>query len=154
MHIIWRNEICLPLIDIFEFLLDLEREPNNLQNHESVSRVKEACKEWGMFRLVNHGIPQNLLQKVKSVSHQLFFEPEEAKERAATCNAKNGYTKFPTNKVLVFNDLPISNLMPKVCKKYDPCPMKKHQQYGMYYFQYPSMMRNVCFKLIVLFLFL
>ncbi|GLJ41122.1 hypothetical protein SUGI_0851890 [Cryptomeria japonica] len=113
-----QNEVHLPLIDISQFQLELERgEPNELQNHCSVTSVKEACKERGMFRLVNHAIPQNLLQHVESVSHQLFSMPPEAKERAAACKAKNGYTKFPTNEVLVFNDLPNSNSIPEVCKK-------------------------------------
>ncbi|GLJ41126.1 hypothetical protein SUGI_0851930 [Cryptomeria japonica] len=117
------NEVHLPLIDISEFQLELERGgPNNLQNHYSVASVREACKEWGIFRLVNHSIPQNLLQQIESVSHQFFSVPAETKERAAACNTNNGYTKFATNEIVCFSDLPNSNSVPGVCERIWPLP--------------------------------
>ncbi|GLJ41124.1 hypothetical protein SUGI_0851910 [Cryptomeria japonica] len=117
------NEVHLPLIDISQFQMELERGGSNkLQNHYSVATVREACKEWGMFRLVNHGIPQNLLQHVEAVSRQLFSLPQETKERVAASYIKNGYTKFDTNENFSFNDLPDSNSVLEVCKRIWPLP--------------------------------
>ncbi|KAJ4830996.1 hypothetical protein Tsubulata_036322 [Turnera subulata] len=54
----------VPLIDLQS--LDLEK-------------LDEACKDWGIFRLVNHGIPHTLLTQLQERARDVFSLPFEAK---------------------------------------------------------------------------
>ncbi|XP_057726265.1 gibberellin 2-beta-dioxygenase 6-like [Arachis stenosperma] len=52
-------------------------------SHEK-SKLDEACKEWGFFRLVNHGIPLTLLDQLQEQAKQIFSLSFETKQ--ASCN--------------------------------------------------------------------
>ncbi|XP_059066450.1 2-oxoglutarate-dependent dioxygenase DAO-like [Cryptomeria japonica] len=43
----------------------------------------EACKEWGFFQLVNHGIPVDLLQKAENGGRNLLSMPNEVKDKTS-----------------------------------------------------------------------
>jgi len=47
-------------------------------------KLDEACKEWGLFRLVNHGVPITLLEQLQDLTKQLFSLSFESKQEA--CN--------------------------------------------------------------------
>ncbi|KAL2332976.1 hypothetical protein Fmac_014189 [Flemingia macrophylla] len=51
---------------------------------EEERKLEEACKEWGLFRLVNHGVPSTLLEELQGVAKELFALPFEAKEGACS----------------------------------------------------------------------
>ena len=53
-------------------------------NHDK-SKLEEACNYWGLFRLVNHGIPLTLLSQLQDQAKQLFSLPFESKQ--ASCNS-------------------------------------------------------------------
>ncbi|KAH9325185.1 hypothetical protein KI387_005363 [Taxus chinensis] len=72
------NEVNLPLIDISEFPLEFG---DRLQYNPEVTKLRDAYREWGFFRHVNHGIPVDLLQKFQTVAKGLFSMPTEAKDR-------------------------------------------------------------------------
>lgn len=59
----------LPIIDL-EWL-----------DHE---KLEEACENWGLFRLVNHGVPLTLLKEVQEVAKELFSLSFEAKKNACS----------------------------------------------------------------------
>nr|AFK48572.1 unknown [Medicago truncatula] len=46
--------------------------------------LDEACKEWGLFRLINHGVPITLLEQLQDLTKQLFSLSFESKQEA--CN--------------------------------------------------------------------
>lgn len=48
-----------------------------------VEMISKASQEWGLFQLVNHGIPCDLLQKLRSVGKHFFELPQEEKEKYA-----------------------------------------------------------------------
>ncbi|GMI92223.1 Gibberellin 2-oxidase 9 [Hibiscus trionum] len=50
----------------------------------SLDNLGEACKEWGVFRLVNHGIPPSLLSKLEEHVKMLFALPFESKQALLT----------------------------------------------------------------------
>lgn len=56
---------CLPVIDF------LCMNPKNLS---------EACRDWGMFRLINHGVPLNLLNQLLDHAKKLFSLTFESKQ--------------------------------------------------------------------------
>ncbi|CAL0315623.1 unnamed protein product [Lupinus luteus] len=57
----------LPIIDL-----------QNL-NHDK-NKLDEACKDWGLFRLVNHGIPPTLLTQLHDQAKQVFSLSFESKK--------------------------------------------------------------------------
>ncbi|XP_060182173.1 1-aminocyclopropane-1-carboxylate oxidase 5-like [Lycium barbarum] len=61
----------IPVIDFSK--LDGEERAHTL------SQISKGCEEWGFFQLVNHGIPVELLERVKKVAAECFkVEREEA----------------------------------------------------------------------------
>jgi len=76
-----------PVIDLSQFA----QTTHDAHYNEVISKVKQACQEWGCFRLVNHGIPETLLQDVETAVQQLCAMPMEAKQRSATEDPINSY---------------------------------------------------------------
>eukprot|EP01018_Ginkgo_biloba_P036003 Gb_24113 [translate_table: standard] len=66
----------IPLID----LSNLE-EPQLRQ--KMLKEIADACEEWGIFQVVNHGISEELIQRLQTVGKQFFDLPQEEKEAYA-----------------------------------------------------------------------
>ncbi|KAH9325098.1 hypothetical protein KI387_005276, partial [Taxus chinensis] len=113
------TEIDLPLIDISQFA-GVESEGDGFQYHPEVAKVREACKEWGFFRVVNHGIPPDLLQKVESVSRDLLSMPVEVKDRVTTSNPLQSYARSPDQDFFCLEDMPNPDLLQKLAQKIWP----------------------------------
>ncbi|GLJ41141.1 hypothetical protein SUGI_0852120 [Cryptomeria japonica] len=79
------SEVVLPVVDISKFPRDFDaQELNHLLYHPELAKIREACKEWGFFQLVNHGIPIDLLQKAENGSRSLLSMPNEIKDKASS----------------------------------------------------------------------
>ncbi|KAG0499760.1 hypothetical protein HPP92_004030 [Vanilla planifolia] len=60
----FRQEMAVPVIDF-----------SKLQGEEraaTMARIDNACEQWGFFQLLNHGIPLELLDRVKRVCDKCF----------------------------------------------------------------------------------
>ncbi|EFH65396.1 hypothetical protein ARALYDRAFT_476898 [Arabidopsis lyrata subsp. lyrata] len=63
--------MAIPVIDFSKL--------NGEEREKTLSEIARACEEWGFFQLVNHGIPLELLNKVKKLSSDCYkTEREEA----------------------------------------------------------------------------
>lgn len=62
------NSNSIPVIDI-----------RQLQHPETLSQLDEACREWGFFQVINHGIPQDAIDKIFAQAHAFFDLPLETK---------------------------------------------------------------------------
>ncbi|RDX77974.1 Protein SRG1, partial [Mucuna pruriens] len=61
-------------------------------NTEELSKLDLACKEWGFFQIVNHGVQKELLQKMKDAASEFFKLPIEEKNKyAMPSNEIQGY---------------------------------------------------------------
>ncbi|XP_020202053.1 gibberellin 2-beta-dioxygenase 6 [Cajanus cajan] len=67
-------EDLLPVIDL-----------ECLTHYKNNIKLDEACKHWGLFRLVNHGVPSTLLTQLQNQAQQLFSLSYESKQ--SSCNA-------------------------------------------------------------------
>ncbi|KAK9713376.1 hypothetical protein RND81_06G023800 [Saponaria officinalis] len=64
----------------------------NLQNiKEKPQNLKEACKKWGCFRLINHGVPKKLMGEMKSAIEEMFDRTVEIKQKNKEVIAGSGY---------------------------------------------------------------
>ncbi|KAK7387241.1 hypothetical protein VNO78_27879 [Psophocarpus tetragonolobus] len=101
-------------------IIDLEW----LEDEQEWNKLDEACKDWGLFRLVNHGVPFTLLKHLQDLAKQLFCLSFEAKQAAcigtpltyfwgtpALTPSRTPLTRGPQNMNFVEGfDLPFSHL--------------------------------------------
>lgn len=67
------NEFEIPLIDLSSLQVDELRE-------KTVAEIGRASEEWGIFQVVNHGIPDELVQHLQAAGKEFFDLPLEEKE--------------------------------------------------------------------------
>lgn len=87
------KEADLPVIDISQCPREFEKD--RLQCHPEVVKLRKACEEWGIFRLLNHGVPHNLLQKILLVSRELLSMPMEVKDTVTSSDPSKSYMRKP-----------------------------------------------------------
>ncbi|CAJ1931771.1 unnamed protein product [Sphenostylis stenocarpa] len=63
----------VPVIDLNQ-LLSQDESPE-------LEKLNQACKEWGFFQLINHGINPSVVENVKIGVEKLFSLPEKEKEK-------------------------------------------------------------------------
>lgn len=61
------------------------------EEHKNICRnlISEACRDWGLFRLVNHGIPITLLNQIQEHAKKLFSLPYETKKAFFSSSSNN-----------------------------------------------------------------
>ncbi|KAK8503397.1 hypothetical protein V6N13_016587 [Hibiscus sabdariffa] len=55
----------------------------DLTDPNAVQAIGHACKTWGVFQVINHGVPTHLFDMVESTSRDLFSLPVNQKLKAA-----------------------------------------------------------------------
>ncbi|XP_042040514.1 1-aminocyclopropane-1-carboxylate oxidase 5-like [Salvia splendens] len=48
------------------------------ERSKTLAEIAHCCEEWGFFQLVNHGIPEELLERVKKVASECYKVEREA----------------------------------------------------------------------------
>ncbi|CAI9291782.1 unnamed protein product [Lactuca saligna] len=61
--------MTIPVIDFSKL--------NGEERPTTMSQIANGCEEWGFFQLVNHGIPVDLLERVKMVSSECYKQERE-----------------------------------------------------------------------------
>ena len=62
----------IPLIDLSSA---------NASNH--VSQIADACKNWGFFQVINHGVPSESRRKILDAARKFFALPAEEKRKVS-----------------------------------------------------------------------
>nr|BBP49687.1 leucoanthocyanidin dioxygenase 2 [Reaumuria trigyna] len=89
------NDTSIPLIDLCHF------EPSRaIDTRREISRL---CKEWGAFHVLNHGIPIQLLNDMRSIGLSFFNDLDISEKLKYSCDpnmaASEGYgTRMLVNK--------------------------------------------------------
>ncbi|XP_068658700.1 jasmonate-induced oxygenase 4 [Aristolochia californica] len=65
------SDASVPVIDLFQF--DQTRFDDVRQS------IGRACQDWGAFQVINHGIPERLLDDIRSAGRSFFDAPMEDK---------------------------------------------------------------------------
>ena len=71
----FRSNFTFPIID----LQSVEYGADSRKN--TVDKLLNASEYWGFFLVVNHGIPVDLLEKMKDGVHRFFEQDTELKKR-------------------------------------------------------------------------
>ncbi|KAK2643623.1 hypothetical protein Ddye_025386 [Dipteronia dyeriana] len=72
----------VPVIDLQDIITNLE------QQHQ----LEEACRDWGIFRLVNHGVPLKLISQLQDQAQKIFSMSFEAKQTLFNNNGSSSST--------------------------------------------------------------
>nr|AZS45347.1 anthocyanin synthase [Lycoris longituba] len=70
----------IPIVDLKGFD---EESSDDIKRIKCIESVKIAAKEWGVMHITNHGISQELIEKVRAVGKGFFDLPMEMKEQYA-----------------------------------------------------------------------
>ncbi|XP_051142835.1 jasmonate-induced oxygenase 2-like [Andrographis paniculata] len=66
----------IPIIDLSP--LEFSDSPSGL-----VSEVGEACRDWGFFQVINHGVDSRLRRRVESAARKFFALPKQEKTKVS-----------------------------------------------------------------------
>ncbi|XP_017641322.1 protein SRG1-like [Gossypium arboreum] len=66
-------------------VIDMQRLDSEESMNSEIHKLDFACKEWGFFQLVNHGVSLRLLEKVKAELEEFFKLPMEEKKKLWQC---------------------------------------------------------------------
>lgn len=69
------GEAQIPIIDHRRLLLELDR------RGEESARLHSACQDWGFFQLINHTVPDDVVEGMKASIQEFFRLPAETKKR-------------------------------------------------------------------------
>ncbi|GLT39385.1 hypothetical protein SLA2020_135780 [Shorea laevis] len=105
-----KEEETIPIIDLSNFPKEYEK-------------MREACEAVGCFRVVNHGIPLDLLGDMKRVVRSLLDLPMETKRRNTDVIAGSGYMApsqvNPLYEALGLYDMASSQAVETFCSQLD-----------------------------------
>ncbi|XP_050364181.1 1-aminocyclopropane-1-carboxylate oxidase [Argentina anserina] len=68
--------MAIPVIDFSKL--------DNEERATTLAQIANGCEEWGFFQLVNHGISEELLERVKKVSNECFKNEREENFQKST----------------------------------------------------------------------
>ncbi|KAI3757852.1 hypothetical protein L6452_05395 [Arctium lappa] len=77
------TDINIPVIDLAGLVTSRET---------TMKQISEACREWGFFQLVNHGVRAELVDGAREIWREFFHEPMEVKQKYA--NSPKTYEGF------------------------------------------------------------
>lgn len=66
------SDVNIPVIDLSGVKGD--------GRERTMQQIAEACKEWGFFQVVNHGVPLELMRQARGVAREFFSLPLEEKQ--------------------------------------------------------------------------
>ncbi|KAJ3695905.1 hypothetical protein LUZ60_001282 [Juncus effusus] len=55
----------------------------DVDKNQVLREIVEASEEWGIFQVVNHGIPSEMIKELQRVGKEFFELPQEEKEKIA-----------------------------------------------------------------------
>ncbi|EPY30404.1 oxidoreductase [Strigomonas culicis] len=88
--------MSLPIIDIAPLFQN-----NKDDLHRVAKEIDHACRMWGFFYIVGHGIPKSRMQELTAMAHRFFSLPMEEKLKIDITKSTNhrGYSTFNTEQL-------------------------------------------------------
>ncbi|KAL5739642.1 hypothetical protein ACOSP7_028528 [Xanthoceras sorbifolium] len=76
--------------------VDLSKESESIQDE-----IGRACREWGAFHVINHGVPLELLRQMRSVGRSFFEECPMPDKLKYACDSSSAASEGYGSKMLV-----------------------------------------------------
>lgn len=113
----------IPVIDLCG-RQQLSSDQERLQITQEIGR---ACEEWGFLQVVNHGVPQDLLDRMRAACHKFFGQSAEERFRFRSQNVEDGVaysTSFNPGqeKVRDWKDVLYIRDLPGKCNGFEKAP--------------------------------
>ncbi|KZV52269.1 leucoanthocyanidin dioxygenase-like [Dorcoceras hygrometricum] len=107
------NSDTLPVVDFSMLVSD-----NADQRSKALLDLAKACEDWGFFVLINHGIPETLMEAIIDASLEFFDLPEdekryEAKSASDPVKSGTGTANAANHKILLWRDFVKSYVHPR-----------------------------------------
>ncbi|KAJ0775658.1 putative deacetoxyvindoline 4-hydroxylase [Helianthus annuus] len=115
-----QHELTLPTIDLQEI------DNNPIQRKEVVEKVKDALESWGFFQLVNHGIPNNILEEMMKGVRDFHEQDTEVKKHWYTRDM-SGKTRVIYNSNFDLYAAPVTNWRDTFYCTMAPNPPQPHE---------------------------
>ncbi|XP_068644330.1 jasmonate-induced oxygenase 1-like isoform X1 [Aristolochia californica] len=93
---------------------------------DTMRRISDACRKWGFFQVVNHGVKPELLKETRQVWRQFFHSPLELKK--AYANSPRTYEGYGSRlgvekgAILDWGDYYFLHVLPPSLKNHDKWP--------------------------------
>ncbi|KAE9465191.1 hypothetical protein C3L33_02901, partial [Rhododendron williamsianum] len=81
------NEVNIPLIDLKGLFGD-----DSSLKATTLDQISQACREWGFFQVINHGVSPRLMDLARDVWRDFFHQPME--EKQAYANSPRTYEGY------------------------------------------------------------
>ncbi|XP_024189850.1 2-oxoglutarate-dependent dioxygenase 11 isoform X1 [Rosa chinensis] len=92
-------------------------------NKEELHKLDQACKEWGFFHMVNHGVATELMKGMKDYAQKFFELPLEEKNKIAIPpNDIQGYGHSHSDQILDWSDKLVLIVHPHHYRKLEVWP--------------------------------
>ena len=90
------SAVSIPTIDLSTLFLDKEEE----RKRKAKDIIKQACSKYSLFKMVNHGIPINVINQAMEQCKDFFHLSDEDKLRYCTDHSHlpYGYRKHKADK--------------------------------------------------------
>ncbi|XP_010460762.1 PREDICTED: probable flavonol synthase 5 [Camelina sativa] len=112
-----------------------------------VREVTKASEEWGVFQVVNHGIPTELMRQLQVVGKQFFDLPEAEKEAVAKEEDFEGYKRNYLEGIRAWDEHLFHRLSPPSIINYKDWP-KNPPQYREVNEEYTRHMKKLTEKIL------
>lgn len=63
-------------------------------SQEEIAKLGSACRDWGFFQLINHGVDETVLERVKDDTLEFFKLPLEKKKSVGIVKAGDGFQGY------------------------------------------------------------
>ena len=88
----------IPVIDV----ADLVRDAASPAAADAVDRIADACRTWGFFQVVNHGVDQARITEVWRQVHAFFALPIEEKIAEEGIDLWRRWTPIPPGRLVAW----------------------------------------------------
>ncbi|XP_076926074.1 protein LATERAL BRANCHING OXIDOREDUCTASE 1-like [Bidens hawaiensis] len=136
----------IPKIDLSPYITSSPN-TNTAAIHNLVDQIRDACKNWGFFQVINHGVPIESREKIQLAAKRFFDQSTEEKrkvkrsERNPFGYSDTEHTKNVRDWKEVFDfTVNAPAVMPASCEPDD----EETAEYDNPWPQYPPELREVC----------
>lgn len=115
------NDLNIPIIDLCEL-----ENGDIVAQRAIMDQISIACREWGFFQVVNHGVSGELVDGAREIWREFFHQPMEVKQDYA--NAPKTYEGYGSRlgvqkgAILDWSDYFFLHYLPSKLKDHDKWP--------------------------------